>query len=323
MPLAKLRDAVAESEAATLDNILAGVGNDGLARIAKTLGLAVGGTRDALIGRILKSARESDGSQSKGHALSPTPDTPAVATQVLAVGNNPSVIGAYKVLARLGQGSYGTVYKVEDEDRNHWALKWQRPGADEEGRGRFENEVWALKRIDHHAVPEIRDSRRARGPTVLRHDAGEGRVPPAHVGSAVQGCPTCWRDHRAGDHGHRARRARPRTREVHLPPRHQGRQHHDGQIDQGRHPHRFGLLPRRRATVRQPDCLERRRCLLRAPRRNSRTPTATNRRTTSLRWALWHISFSQISIHGRSGLPRTYRSFRSGCEARRRLVSLN
>lgn len=67
-------------------------------------------------------------------------------------------IGDYNVIAKLGGGSFGDVFRVRRENESvDLALKWLRSDASGEGRKRFENEVWALRTLDHAAIPKFVD----------------------------------------------------------------------------------------------------------------------------------------------------------------------
>jgi uncharacterized protein len=83
-------------------------------------------------------------------------------------------IGPYKIQELLGSGSYAHTYLATDADANPLALKWQKenppPGADK----RFENEIWALKTIDHSAVPRYVDDGNEAGRPFIALDYARG-----------------------------------------------------------------------------------------------------------------------------------------------------
>src|SRR5258708_35497131 len=64
-------------------------------------------------------------------------------------------IGRFKVLAKLGSGSYGDVFKVEDDGGRHFALKRIQGSAPKDAAKRFENEIWALRSLDHPSIPKF------------------------------------------------------------------------------------------------------------------------------------------------------------------------
>ena len=68
---------------------------------------------------------------------------------------HPEKIGTYRVKRFLGPGAYGQTYLVLGADDELLALKWLRQDAPREGRFRFENEAWALKRLSHPSVPRF------------------------------------------------------------------------------------------------------------------------------------------------------------------------
>lgn len=72
--------------------------------------------------------------------------------------------GNYRVERQLGPGgAYGVAYLVSDKDNNQAVLKWLKPEAPREGRARFENEVWALKKLAHPYLPKFIDRGEAEG----------------------------------------------------------------------------------------------------------------------------------------------------------------
>jgi hypothetical protein len=71
--------------------------------------------------------------------------------------DTPTAFGNYAVSSYIGIGSYGYVYRVRQTEGLEYALKWLKPDADNEGRQRFENEIWALQQLDHPAIPKLID----------------------------------------------------------------------------------------------------------------------------------------------------------------------
>ena len=71
-----------------------------------------------------------------------------------------SQIGGYTVVAPLGSGGMGTVYRAVDDGGTAVALKLLHPqiGADAEGRERLRREVVALQRLRHPAVASVLDA---------------------------------------------------------------------------------------------------------------------------------------------------------------------
>ncbi len=73
-----------------------------------------------------------------------------------------SMIGSWRILERVGGGSFGIVYRVclaEEPGAGEYALKLAR----EAGDLRFEREVELLSRIRHPHVPGLRDRGTWRG----------------------------------------------------------------------------------------------------------------------------------------------------------------
>jgi len=67
-----------------------------------------------------------------------------------------ALVGSWRVLQRIGSGSYGTVYRAVHKDRpqaGHFALKVALKAGDE----RFEREAYLLSRIRHPSVPRFED----------------------------------------------------------------------------------------------------------------------------------------------------------------------
>jgi serine/threonine protein kinase len=71
--------------------------------------------------------------------------------------NVPSAFGDYKVSSYISHGSYGHVFRVFRNNDVEFALKWLRSDAEQQGAYRFENEIWALDKLDHRAIPKLID----------------------------------------------------------------------------------------------------------------------------------------------------------------------
>jgi HD superfamily phosphohydrolase len=68
----------------------------------------------------------------------------------------PARFGEYVVDRALGAGgAYGVTFLVHDAEGKPFALKWMKPDAPREGAERFENEIWALKKLKHPFVPRF------------------------------------------------------------------------------------------------------------------------------------------------------------------------
>jgi serine/threonine-protein kinase len=106
--------------------------------------------------------------QKAGHFLQGLP-APAGPQPFEAVG---TVLGPYKLLAPLGEGGFGVVYRAEQTQpvRRHVALKVLRPGMDSRPViARFEAERQALALMDHPHIARVLDA---------------GEAPPAYAGGA-------------------------------------------------------------------------------------------------------------------------------------------
>ena len=78
----------------------------------------------------------------------------------------PTAIGAYRVVALLGQGGFGTVYKAEQTEPVHRtvAIKVLHPDrADERSRMRFTLERQTLARMQHPGIAQIHDAGQTEG----------------------------------------------------------------------------------------------------------------------------------------------------------------
>lgn len=62
----------------------------------------------------------------------------------------------YRVTERLGSGSYAHTYLVVFQGKK-FALKWMRPDTESGARAdkRFENEIWALEKLNHPSIPHL------------------------------------------------------------------------------------------------------------------------------------------------------------------------
>jgi tetratricopeptide (TPR) repeat protein/predicted Ser/Thr protein kinase len=94
----------------------------------------------------------------------------------------PSTIGAYRILALLGEGGMGTVYKAEQQSPHRIvALKIIKPGvASEQLLRRFEQEAEALGRLQHPGIAQIYEAGTA--------DSGSG-LQPYFAMEFIQGRP--------------------------------------------------------------------------------------------------------------------------------------
>lgn len=94
----------------------------------------------------------------------------------------PSTIGAYRILALLGEGGMGTVYKAEQQSPHRIvALKIIKPGvASEQLLHRFEQEAEALGRLQHPGIAQIYEAGTA--------DSGSG-LQPYFAMEFIQGRP--------------------------------------------------------------------------------------------------------------------------------------
>ncbi|MGC5168656.1 serine/threonine-protein kinase [Luteimicrobium sp. DT211] len=68
-------------------------------------------------------------------------------------------VGGYRIVARLGQGATGAVYRAEDGGGNPVAIKVLHagPDTDESARARLAREAATLRRLDHPAVAAVLD----------------------------------------------------------------------------------------------------------------------------------------------------------------------
>ncbi|MGH9893960.1 MAG: hypothetical protein ACREA0_18665, partial [bacterium] len=57
---------------------------------------------------------------------------------------HPDTFDEYQVTDHIAGGSYGVVFKVRSPADTEFALKWLRLDATDQGRLRFQNEIWAL-----------------------------------------------------------------------------------------------------------------------------------------------------------------------------------
>jgi serine/threonine protein kinase len=83
-------------------------------------------------------------------------------------------IDKYEIQEVLGSGSFGITFRVAGPDGNPYALKWVPPGAPNEAPLRFENEIWALGKLDHPSIPRLKDTGQFRGRPYLVESLAEG-----------------------------------------------------------------------------------------------------------------------------------------------------
>jgi serine/threonine protein kinase/tetratricopeptide (TPR) repeat protein len=98
--------------------------------------------------------QESSFLESPAVALGTTPDAPAVTERP------GTVIGPYKLLEQIGEGSFGVVFMAEQEKplRRKVALKVLKPGMDTaQVVARFEQERQALALMDHPNIAQVHD----------------------------------------------------------------------------------------------------------------------------------------------------------------------
>ncbi|GAA2517020.1 serine/threonine-protein kinase [Rarobacter incanus] len=71
-----------------------------------------------------------------------------------------TMIGGYRILAPLGSGAMGAVYRARDADGMEVAMKTLHPSviADAEARQRLQREIKVLSRIRHHGVARVIDA---------------------------------------------------------------------------------------------------------------------------------------------------------------------
>lgn len=100
--------------------------------------------------------------------------------------------GRYRVEEVMGRGSYGTVYRAHDLNRDaSVALKVlnARPGIQEEERLRFLRETYALSSVEHPNVVAVHDFGVAEGRFYYAMDAVEGPTLRRHVNRAGTATP--------------------------------------------------------------------------------------------------------------------------------------
>ncbi len=95
-------------------------------------------------------------------------------------------IGKYRVLAKIGQGSMGEVYKGHDPFLNRFvAIKTITAslGADEEIRKRFLREAQSAARLNHPNIITVYDFGEEQGKIYMAMELLEGRDLKDHIGS--------------------------------------------------------------------------------------------------------------------------------------------
>ena len=110
-----------------------------------------------------------------------TPQSPSQKdTQILPAKRDPAVgewpvIPGMEVLAELGSGGMGIVYKVRQKTLNRYAaVKILRPGAREEERRRFRTEAEAAARLNHPRIARIHEVGECEGQPYLVLEYVEG-----------------------------------------------------------------------------------------------------------------------------------------------------
>ncbi len=68
---------------------------------------------------------------------------------------HPDTFDEYQVTDHIAGGSYGVVFKVRSPADTEFALKWLRLDATDQGRLRFQNEIWALASLKHDVIPTL------------------------------------------------------------------------------------------------------------------------------------------------------------------------
>lgn len=69
----------------------------------------------------------------------------------------PEQIGGYRILKDLSKGSYGNALLAKDQKDNEVVIKLLRHDHAPGGRERYENEVWALEKLEHPNIPKLID----------------------------------------------------------------------------------------------------------------------------------------------------------------------
>ena len=133
-------------------------------------------------------------------------------------------IGKYKILAKIGQGAMGEVYKAHDPILNRYvAIKTisAASGSDDELRKRFQREAQAAARLNHPNIITVFDFGEEQRQDLHGHGAPRGHRPQGPHGRRPAARPR----REARDHGADPRRPRLRPRQGGRPPRPQARQH--------------------------------------------------------------------------------------------------
>jgi len=90
---------------------------------------------------------------------------------------DPTSIGRYRVVGRLGAGGMGTVYEVRDTDLDRpVALKFVRPDLSQRARQRMQREALALARLSHPNVVQIHEIGQEQGRTFIAMELVRGRT---------------------------------------------------------------------------------------------------------------------------------------------------
>ncbi len=143
-------------------------GPDEIGRLAEAFRVLLADLREKQTLVHLLQEREERRGQSRGVAVEAAPGTPGGAVPANGgLGPGRVFAGRYEILARLGQGGMGVVYKARDRDLDDVvALKLVRPelvAMDPTALERFKDEVRLARRISHRNVARTHDFGEAEG----------------------------------------------------------------------------------------------------------------------------------------------------------------
>jgi eukaryotic-like serine/threonine-protein kinase len=96
---------------------------------------------------------------------------------------SPDTIGPYSVLAQLGRGTMGVVYRAMSEAGDEVALKVMLPdvASDEHARARFLRETHAVSRLRHRNIISVLDAGVCDGAPYIAMELLQGRTLEAHL----------------------------------------------------------------------------------------------------------------------------------------------